>query len=78
MQLRDALKDYKRNRDHRTRFPGECRTTSGRFSGRSGRLVHVGESGQIRDFSYPLTGLTGIVRSRFGVRPAGDDGGDGV
>ena len=74
MQLRDALKDYKRNRDHRTRFPGECRTTSGRFSGRSGRLVHVGESGQIRDFSYPLTGLTGIVRSRFGVRPAGDDG----
>jgi hypothetical protein len=74
MQLRDALKDYKRNRDHRTRFPGECRTTSGRFSGRSGRLVHVGESGQIRDFSYPLTGLTGIVRSRFGVRPAGDEG----
>ncbi|ADQ68197.1 hypothetical protein C499_15215 [Halogeometricum borinquense DSM 11551] len=73
MQLRDALKDYKRNRAHRTRFPGERRTTAGRFSGRDGRLVHVDESGQIRDFSYPLVGLTGIVRSRFGVRPCDEE-----
>ncbi|SDQ77237.1 glycoside hydrolase family 15 protein [Halopelagius longus] len=71
MQLRDALNDYKRHRDHETRFPGECRTTTGRFSGLDGRLVHVDEDGRLRDFSYPLVGLTGVVRSRVGVRPAG-------
>jgi hypothetical protein len=73
MQLRDALNDYKRNRGSRTRFPGECRTTTGYFSGRDGRLLHVEEDGSLRDFGYPLTGLTGIVRSRFGVRPAGTE-----
>lgn len=69
MQLRDALDDYKRHRDDRTRFPGERRTRTGRFSGYDGRLVHVDEDGSIRDFSYPVVGLTGIARSRFGVRP---------
>ncbi|EMA43264.1 glycoside hydrolase family 15 protein [Halococcus saccharolyticus] len=69
MQLRDALNDYKRHRGDATRFPGERRTTTGRFSGSGGRLVHVDEDGSIRDHSYPLVGLTGIVRSRFGVRP---------
>jgi hypothetical protein len=70
MHLRDALDDYKRHRDDATRFPGERRTTTGRFSGFDGRLVHVDEDGSIRDCSYPLVGLTGIVRSQFGVRPA--------
>ncbi|EMA48613.1 glycoside hydrolase family 15 protein [Halococcus salifodinae] len=69
MHLRDALDDYKRHRGDATRFPGERRTTAGRFSGFDGRLVHVDENGSIRDCSYPLVGLTGIVRSRFGVRP---------
>ncbi|EMA51302.1 glycoside hydrolase family 15 protein [Halococcus salifodinae] len=69
MHLRDALDDYKRHRDDATRFPGERRTTTGRFSGSDGRLMHVDEDGAIRDCSYPLMGLTGIVRSRFGVRP---------
>ncbi|WP_440008271.1 glycoside hydrolase family 15 protein [Halomicrococcus sp. SG-WS-1] len=73
MQLRDALNDYKRHRDDSTRFPGERRTTTGRFSGRDGRLVHVDEDGAVRDFSYPLVGLTGVARSRFGVRPANED-----
>jgi hypothetical protein len=72
MQLRDALTDYKRYADASARFPGERRTTSGRFSGHDGRLVHVAEDGSLRDFSYPLIGLTGIARSRLGVRPAGD------
>jgi hypothetical protein len=70
MQLRDALNDYKRHRDDGPQFPGERRTTTGRFSGRDGRLVHVDEDGAVRDFSYPLVGLTGVARSRFGVRPA--------
>ncbi len=72
MQSRDALEDYKRNQDATTRFPGEWRTTSGRFSGRNGRLVHVGEDGSLCEFSYSLVGLSGIVRSRLGVRPADD------
>ena len=73
MQLRDALDDHKRHHGDATRFPGERRTTTGRFSGLGGRLVHVDEDGSIRDFSYPLVGLTGIVRSRLGVRPADGD-----
>lgn len=68
MQLRDAIDDYRRHQGDRTQFPGERRTTTGRFSGLDGRLVHVGDDGSIRDFSYPLIGLTGIARSRFGVR----------
>ncbi|ELZ91970.1 glucan 1,4-alpha-glucosidase / glycosyl hydrolase [Haloferax mucosum ATCC BAA-1512] len=77
MQLRDALADYKRHAEHPTRFPGERRTTSGLFSGLDGRLVHVETDGSLRDFGYPLSGLWGVERSRFGVRPAheNDDGG---
>ncbi|WP_123619444.1 glucan 1,4-alpha-glucosidase [Halorubrum sp. CSM-61] len=67
MQLRDALDDYKRNTGHDTRFPGERRTVTGRFSGGEGRLVHVDAGGEVRDFGYPLTGLTGLVRSRIGL-----------
>ncbi|MFO8115345.1 MAG: glucan 1,4-alpha-glucosidase [Halorubrum sp.] len=72
MQLRDALDDYKRNTGHATRFPGERRTVTGRFSGGEGRLVHVDEDGELRDFGYPLTGLTGLVRSRIGLAVGGD------
>ena len=67
MQLRDALDDYKRHAGDGTRFPGERRTVSGRFSGGDGRLVHVGDDGELRDFGYPLTGQTGLVRSRIGL-----------
>ncbi|EMA61902.1 hypothetical protein [Halorubrum lipolyticum] len=67
MQLRDALDDYKRNTGHDTRFPGERRTVTGRFSGGEGRLVHVAADGELRDFGYPLTGRTGLVRSRLGL-----------
>ena len=72
MQLRDALNDYKSQRNSRTAFPGERRTTTGRFSGFDNRLVHIDESGSLRDFSYPLSGLSGIARSRFGVQKTGD------
>lgn len=68
MQLRDALDDYKRHSGHRTRFPGERRSTAGLFSGRDGRLVHVSPEGSVRDFGYPLTGQNGIERSRLGIR----------
>ena len=67
MQLRDALDDYKRHAGDGTRFPGERRTVSGRFSGGDGRLVHVGDGGELRDFGYPLTDQTGLVRSRIGL-----------
>jgi glucoamylase len=70
MQLRDALDDYKRHQGDSARFPGERRTTTGRFSGWNGRLVHIDEDGSIRDFSYPLVDLSGMARSRFGIRPA--------
>jgi hypothetical protein len=72
MQLRDALDDYKRTTGHETWFPGERRTTAGRFSGGEGRLVHVDADGELRDFGYPLTGQTGLVRSRLGLA-VGDD-----
>ncbi|NGM71127.1 glucan 1,4-alpha-glucosidase [Natronolimnobius sp. AArcel1] len=72
MQLRDAVDDYKRHASATTRFPGERRTTGGRFSGGSGRLVHVRPNGRLRDFGYPLTSLNGIARSRFGLE--GPDG----
>ena len=71
MQLRDALDDYKRSSDETTLFPGERRTLTGRFSGGESRLVHV-DSGILRDFGYPLSGLTGLERSRFGVTYNGD------
>ena len=72
MQLRDALDDYKRNTGHATRFPGERRTVTGRFSGGEGRLVHVDADGELRDFGYPLTGQTGLVRSRIGLAVGND------
>jgi glucoamylase len=67
MALRTALNDFKRTRDRRHQFPGELRTTTGLFSGLDSRLVHVDGDGSLRDYSYPLCGLTGIDRSRFGV-----------
>ncbi|WP_158057177.1 glycoside hydrolase family 15 protein [Halorussus halophilus] len=72
MTLRDALDDYKLDDAESPIFPGERRSTSGCFSGRDGRLVHVARDGSLRDYGYPLTGLNGLVRSRFGVR-LGDD-----
>jgi hypothetical protein len=67
MQLRDALNDYKRHRGEAAQFPGERRTTRGLFAGDGGRLVHVDPEGRVRDFGYPLSGLNGIERSRFGL-----------
>jgi hypothetical protein len=67
MQLRDALNDYKRHRGEPAQFPGERRTTRGLFAGDGGRLVHVAHDGRVRDFGYPLSGLNGIERSRFGL-----------
>ncbi|MFC4448858.1 glycoside hydrolase family 15 protein [Halorussus aquaticus] len=77
MQLRDALDDFKRHEGHDTRFPGERRTTTGRFSGFTpangdGRLVHVDRDGGPRDFGSPLTGRNGLDTSRLGVRRDGD------
>ncbi|MWV65326.1 glucan 1,4-alpha-glucosidase [Halorubrum sp. JWXQ-INN 858] len=67
MQLREAIDDYKRHLGHETRFPGERRTTEGRFTGADGRLVHVDPGGRLRDFGEPLTGLTGATVVRFGL-----------
>ena len=77
MQLRDALDDFVRYEDHDTCFPGERRTTTGRFSGYTptdgeGRLVHVALDGRVRDFGYPLTGPNGLDTSRLGVRTDGE------
>ena len=71
MQLRDALHDYKRASGDETLFAGERRTLSGRFSGGDRRLVHI-DDGVLRDFGYPLSGLTGLVRSRFGLKVDGE------
>ena len=67
MTLRTSLNDFKRNRDHDRYFPGELRSTDGLFSGFDDRLVHVDADGSLRDYSYPLCGLSGIDQSRFGV-----------
>ncbi|AEH38728.1 glycoside hydrolase family 15 protein [Halopiger xanaduensis] len=67
MKLQSALNDVKRSRGDPCRFPGERRSTAGLFSGLGDRLVHVAPDGSIRDYSYPLSGLVGIERSRFGV-----------
>ncbi|WP_122089905.1 glycoside hydrolase family 15 protein [Halalkalicoccus subterraneus] len=72
MQLRDALNDYKRHEGHDTRFPGERRSTTGLFSGFGGRLVHIERDGSLRDFGYPLTGRSGVDRSRLGLRVDGE------
>ena len=72
MHLRDAIDDYKRNTDHERLFAGERRTVAGRFTGGDGRLVHVDAAGRLRDFGYPLTGHSGLVRSRLGIDVDGD------
>jgi len=65
MRLSTALNEYKRTRE--ARFPEECRTISGSFSGHADRLVYVGTDGSLRDYSDSLSGLYGIDRSRLGV-----------
>ncbi|MFC4358461.1 glycoside hydrolase family 15 protein [Halobium salinum] len=81
MQLRDALDDVKRTEGHETLFPGERRTTAGLFSGLTAsradrsaetRLVHVTPGGETTDFGYPLSGLHGVDRARFGLRFEGE------
>ena len=67
MELHAALEDFKRNRGAPHRFPGERRSTAGLFTGLDDRLVHVAPDGSLRDYSYPLSGLGGIARSRFGL-----------
>ncbi|ELY98229.1 glucan 1,4-alpha-glucosidase [Natrialba chahannaoensis JCM 10990] len=67
MKLHSALNDVKRSRGDDRRFPGERRSTTGRFSGFDDRLVHVAPNGALRDYSYPLSGLVGIDHSRFGI-----------
>ncbi|SFC43337.1 hypothetical protein SAMN05444422_108126 [Halobiforma haloterrestris] len=67
MKLHSALNDVKRSRGDPRRFPGERRSTSGLFSGLDDRLVHVAPDGSVRDYSYPVSGLVGIEKSRFGV-----------
>ncbi|MEY7848478.1 glucan 1,4-alpha-glucosidase [Natrarchaeobius sp. A-rgal3] len=71
MELHSALNDVKRSRGDSRRFPGERRSTAGLFSGLDDRLVHVAPDGSLRDYSYPLTGLAGIERSRFGLEVDG-------
>ncbi len=73
MRLRTALDEYKRGRGRDERFPAECPTTDGALSGSDERLVHVDTSGALRDYSAPLSGRSGLDRSRLGV-----DAGDGV
>jgi glucan 1,4-alpha-glucosidase len=65
MRLTTALNGFKWSRDER--YPEECRTVSGSFSGHGDRLVHVGENGSLRDYSHSLSGLYGIDRSRLGI-----------
>ena len=70
MRLHIALDDVKRTRGDPHRFPGERRTVDGLFSGLDGRLVHVAPDGGLRDFSYPLTGQSGLERCRLGLHTA--------
>jgi hypothetical protein len=72
MELHGALNDFKRSQGDPQRFPGERRSTTGLFSGLGERLVHVSRDGSIRDYSYPLSGLTGVDRSRFGLEIDGE------
>jgi glucoamylase len=67
MTLRSALDDYKRTRNDARVFPGERRSTTGTFSGLDERLVYVDRDGWHRDYSYSLSGLAGVNRSRFGI-----------
>jgi glucan 1,4-alpha-glucosidase len=59
MRLRTALNEYKR---------GESTAATGAFSGHGDRLVHVAPSGTVRDYSAAISGLSGIDRSRFGIK----------
>ncbi|ELZ98705.1 glucoamylase / glycosyl hydrolase [Haloferax mucosum ATCC BAA-1512] len=70
MRLRTALNEYKRDRGRR--FPEECQTSDGAFSGHGDRLVYVGLDGSLRDYSSSLSGLYGIDRSRFGIETNGE------
>jgi len=70
MRLRTALNEFKRNRDGR--FPAECRTTDGAFSAHGDRLVYVDPNGGLRDYSSPLSGLSGIDRARLGIETETD------
>ncbi|SEL70033.1 glycoside hydrolase family 15 protein [Haloferax larsenii] len=70
MRLRTALNEYKRGRGGR--FPEECPTSAGAFSGHGDRLVYVGPDGSLRDYSSSLSGLYGIDRSRFGIETNGE------
>lgn len=72
MELHGALNDFKRSQGDPQRFPGERRSTTGLFTGLDERLVHVAPDGSIRDYSYPLSGLAGIERSRFGIDVDGE------
>ncbi|WP_254273225.1 glucan 1,4-alpha-glucosidase [Haloarcula marina] len=75
MTLRTSLNDYKRHREDDRKFPGELRSTTGVFAGDGDRLVHVDDDGSLQDYSYPLSGLSGIDSSRFGVGDGWFDGG---
>ncbi len=68
MRLRTALNEFKRDPSG----DGAADTSTGAFSGRGDRLVHVDPRGQIRDYSYALSGLYGLDRSRFGIETADD------
>ncbi|KAB1188272.1 MULTISPECIES: glycoside hydrolase family 15 protein [Haloferax] len=70
MRLRTALNEFKRDRGGR--FPEECQTSDGAFSGHGDRLVFVGLNGSLRDYSSSLSGLYGIDRSRFGIETNGE------
>ncbi|ELY39611.1 glycoside hydrolase family 15 protein [Natronorubrum tibetense] len=72
MELHGALNDFKRSQGDPRRFPGERRSTTGLFSGLDDRLVHVAPDGSISDYSYPLSGVAGIERSRFGLELDGE------
>ncbi|SFS67439.1 glucan 1,4-alpha-glucosidase [Halostagnicola kamekurae] len=79
MTIHSALNDFKRVRGSDRLFAGERRSTTGFFTGLEDRLVHVSPDGAIGDYSYPLSGLVGVDRSRFGVEIDGtvrwfDDG----
>ena len=80
MTVHSALNDFKRVRGSDRLFAGERRSTEGLFSGLDERLVHVSPDGAISDYSYPLSGLVGLDRSRFGINVDGSvcwfDGGD--
>src|SRR6056297_799890 len=69
MILRTALNEYKRDNG---RFPEEFPTRDGAFSGHGDRLVYVGPTGSLRDYSSALSGLYGVDRSRFAIEANGE------